>query len=131
MRRHFILKNQDGSVICDRCVVADRPLSRLRGLLGRHELPESEGLLITPESSIHTWFMRFPIDVVFLDATLTVLGTRENVGSWRVAGWRGARSVLELPAGACQQRKLRPGDRLVLDDCTDEDAEVLLVLRRG
>ncbi len=131
MRRFFSVRNGSGSVLCDRCVVADTPLSRLRGLLGRKELGPDEGLLLTPCSSIHTWFMRFRIDVVFLESDLTVLGMRERMKPWRMTSWRGARSVLELPAGTCESRRLRPGDRLTLDDPADENASVLLVLRQG
>src|SRR5215210_6170549 len=101
MRRLYSLRNERGGVICERCEIADGPLSRLRGLLGRDELGDEEGLLLTPESSVHTWFMRFPIDVVFLEADLTVLSVRESLRPWRTAGQRGSRSVLELPAGTC------------------------------
>jgi hypothetical protein len=118
-------------VICERCVIADTPLSRLRGLLGRDELAPDEGLLLTPESSVHTWFMRFPIDLVFLEADLTVLAVRESVRPWRTAGHRGSRSVLELPAGTCEQRGLRPGDRLALENLAAGEASVMLVLRNG
>jgi uncharacterized protein len=131
MRRLYSLKDERGGVVCARCAMADSPLSRLRGLLGREELAPDEGLLLTPESSIHTLFMRFPIDVVFLEADMTVLSVRENVRPWRTAGHRGSRSVLELPAGTCEQRGLRPGDRLALDDPVEDEASVMLVLRRG
>jgi hypothetical protein len=100
-------------------------------LLGRDELAPDEGLLLTPESSVHTWFMRFPIDLVFLEADLTVLAVRERVRPWRTAGHRGSRAVLELPAGTCEQRGLRPGDRLALENCGDDMASVMLVLRNG
>jgi uncharacterized protein len=102
----------------------------MRGLLGRKALAPDEGLLLTPETAVHTWFMRFAIDVVFLEADLTVLGMREAVKPWRMTAWRGARSVLELPAGACERLGVRPGDRLTLADRADEDASVLLVLDR-
>ena len=131
MRRLYSLRDEHGAVICARCTVADTTVSRLRGLLGRDELAADEGLLLTPESSVHTWFMRFPIDVVFLDADLTILGLRECLPAWRLAGHRGARAVLELPAGTCDQRRMRPGDRLTLDDYAAADAEVMLVLRQG
>jgi uncharacterized membrane protein (UPF0127 family) len=131
VRRVFSVRNGSGTVVCPRCYVADTMFARLRGLLGRSELPPDEGLLLTPERGIHTWFMNFPIDVVFLEADLTVLGIRESVRPWRLAGWRGARSVLELPAGTCERRKLRPGDRLTLSECEDENASVLLVLEQN
>ena len=131
MRRIYSMRNEHGGVVCERCFVADSPLSRLRGLLGRQELAPDEGLLLSPESSIHTFFMRFAIDVVFLAADLTVLSVRESVRPWRTAGQRGARFVLELPAGAAQRRELHPGDRLALEDFAGSEASVMFVLRNG
>ncbi len=107
------LERQDGDPVCDACRVADRPLSRMRGLLGRRDLPRGEGLLLRPAASVHTLFMRFPIDVVFLDRELRVLKVVPELSPWRVASGRGARAVLELAAGECERRGLRPGDRLV------------------
>ena len=63
----------DGRQICERCVVADSPRVRMRGLLGRHGLDPGEGMLIRPTNAIHMWFMRFPIDAVFLAQDGTVL----------------------------------------------------------
>jgi uncharacterized protein len=131
MRRIYSLRDEHGGVVCERCFLADSPLSRLRGLLGRRELAPDEGLLLAPESSIHTFFMRFPIDVAFLARDLTVLSVRECVRPWRTAGERGARFVLELPAGAAERRKLRPGDRLAMEDFAESEASVMLVLRNG
>jgi uncharacterized protein len=105
---------REGEVVCPQCVVADTPLRRMKGLLGRSRLEEDEGMLIQPASSIHTWFMRFPIDVVFLDRELRVRRVVEAVRPWRFAfGWR-ARAVLELPAGAAARSGLVAGQKLVL-----------------
>jgi uncharacterized membrane protein (UPF0127 family) len=101
-------------VVCERCAIADRPHARLRGLLGRRELSPEEGLLIRPAPSIHTWFMRFAIDVVFLDADLRVLDVVPALSPWRMAARRGARAVLELASGEAARRAVRPGDRLEL-----------------
>ena len=109
-----VVAGAGGRVICDRCVVADRALPRLRGLLGRSQLPAGDGLLLKPAPSVHTWFMRFAIDIVFLDRQLEVLAVRSEVGPWRMAGQRGARAVLELAAGEARQREIRPGHRLQL-----------------
>jgi uncharacterized membrane protein (UPF0127 family) len=103
----------DGRTVCT-AAIADNPLTRLRGLLGRASLPQGEGLLIRPAPSIHTLFMRFPIDAVFLDAELRVLGVDEALAPWRAAGRRGARAVLELPAGAAARAGVREGERLAL-----------------
>ncbi len=94
--------------------MADRPFARMRGLLGRRNLPSGEGLLLRPASSVHTFFMRFPIDVVFLDRDLRVLSVAPHLRPWRTAGRRGACAALELPAGECARRRVEAGDRLVL-----------------
>jgi hypothetical protein len=103
-----------GEVVCERCEVADRPLSRLRGLLGRRELAPGDGMLLRPSGSIHTCFMRFTIDAVFLDAELRVLRVRSDLRPWRAAGACGAHAVLELAAGEAERRGVSPGERLRL-----------------
>ena len=105
---------RDGEPVCRRCTVARTPLRRMKGLLGQRGLGEDEGLLLRPASAIHTWFMRFPIDVVFLDRELRVLRVAEGVRPWRFASARGARAVLELPAGAAARSALRAGQQLAL-----------------
>jgi uncharacterized protein len=111
-RRTITVERENGEVLCERCVLADTFWTRFRGLLGRKELAESEGLLIRPASSVHTLFMRFPIDVVFLDRELTVLKVRTRMRPWRTAARFRARSVLELTAGECERLGLEVGDRL-------------------
>jgi uncharacterized protein len=111
--REVTLKRENGDVVCNRCVVAASPFSRMKGLLGRSELRPGEGLLLRPASAIHTFFMRFPIDAVFLDREWRVLGIADDVAPWRTAARKGAKAVLELPAGESARRGLRPGDLLV------------------
>jgi uncharacterized protein len=106
--------------------VADRPLPRMRGLIGRSGLPAGEGLLLRPAPSIHTAFMRFPIDALFLDRELRVLQVVERLRPWRMAAKRGARAVLELSAGESARRGVNVGDCLELRDrraseATDDD----------
>jgi uncharacterized protein len=108
------LERHDGSMVCERCLLAETPLTRLRGLLGRAGLERGEGILLRPASSIHMWFMRFPIDAVFVDSENRVLRIAANLKPWRVAGCRGAKAVVELPAGECERVGLRPGDQLRL-----------------
>lgn len=108
------LFTDDGRRICERCVLADSIPTRMRGLLGRRELPAGEGLLIRPTNAVHMFFMRFPIDAVFLDGEGTVLRIAADLQPWRMAAQRGARSVLELRAGTCAARGLRAGERLDL-----------------
>jgi uncharacterized membrane protein (UPF0127 family) len=104
----------DGSAVCERCVLADRMLPRMKGLLGRRELPPGEGMLIKPAPSIHTFFMRFPLDAVFLSRSGEVLKVSSNVKPWRARSCRRAYSVLELAAGEAERRDIAPGQRLRL-----------------
>jgi uncharacterized membrane protein (UPF0127 family) len=103
------LANDDGTVVCERCLLAETPFARLRGLLGRSGLSSGEGLLLRPAASIHTAFMKFAIDVVFLDRDLRVVKVVPELVPWRTAACRGARAVLELPAGEASRRALRDG----------------------
>ena len=101
--------------MCERCVLADTALVRMKGLLGRASLPSGRGILLRPASSVHTAFMRFPIDVVFLDRDNRVVKIAPEIAPWKVSAGRGAKSVLELPAGEAARRGLVVGKRLVAD----------------
>jgi uncharacterized protein len=107
------LRREDGSIVCERCVLADAALARMRGLLGRRDLPSGEGIMLRPASSVHMAFMRFAIDAVFLDRDLRVVKIASDLKPWRAAGSRGAKAVLEIPAGEAGRRGLSVGDRLV------------------
>ena len=106
------MRGAGGRVVCARCQVATTPLARARGLLGRKQLPPGEGLLIRPGFSIHTLFMRFPIDVVFLDKSGSVVDVVRQLKPWRAATRLRARAVLELAAGEAERVTLRIGERL-------------------
>ncbi len=107
------LRREDGTIVCERCLLAETALTRMRGLLGRRQLPSGEGILLKPASSVHMAFMRFPIDAVFLDRELRVLKVASDLRPWRAAGSRGAKAVLEIPAGEAERRGVTVGDRLV------------------
>jgi uncharacterized protein len=114
MASHVIaVEREPGEIVCARCLLADRPWTRVRGLLGRRGLEANEGLLLRPVGSIHTLFMRFAIDVVFLDRDYVVVKVAENVRPWRFAAARRAKAVLELPTGSAA-RRLRVGQTLVI-----------------
>jgi uncharacterized protein len=108
-----VLRKDDGTVVCARCAIAATPLQRMRGLLGRSSLDADEGLLIRRAGSIHMLFMRFAIDAVFCDRDLRVVAVRRDLRPWRFAAARGARAVVELPAGGASG--LAAGDQLVVD----------------
>ena len=91
---------------------ADTSASRGKGLLGRSALAADEGLWITPCPMIHTFFMKFSIDVLFLDSALRVVRVIEDLRPWRLSPWvLSARSVLELKGGVLKG-SVRVGDRL-------------------
>ena len=104
-----------GPVVCENGVVAATAWSRSKGLLGRAGLGEQEGLWIQPTSSIHMWFMRFPIDVVWAAGDGRVLKLVENIRPWRMSFCRGAKVALELPVGAIARSGVQVGDHLVIE----------------
>ena len=108
------LYGEGGRIVCDRCEVAAGPVSRARGLLGRNGLAPGEGLLLRPTFSIHTFFMRFPIDAVFIDRGGRVVAVVRRLRPWRAATRLRARAVLELGAGEAERVKIRVGERLEL-----------------
>ncbi|HMC69707.1 MAG TPA: DUF192 domain-containing protein [Mycobacteriales bacterium] len=110
------VRTTEGTVVCDRCEIPESSFGRMRGLLGRTGLEPGSGMLIDSAPSVHMFFMRFPIDVVFLDRDRKVVGVRHGLRPWRVAGARGAVAALELPAGAAAAAAVEEGHVLVLDD---------------
>ncbi len=80
--------------------------------MGRRDLPTGRGILITPCSSIHMFFMRFPIDVVFLDKEDRVVKVVDGIKPWRTAMGRGGKKALELPTGTTASTGTQPGDHL-------------------
>jgi len=101
-----------GTVLCEHAVIADRALPRMRGLLGRRSLPAGEGILLQPAPSIHTAFMRFPIDVIFVDRNLQVVKVVETLRPWRMASARRAHAALEMAAGEAAVSGIEVGDTL-------------------
>ena len=104
-----------GVVVCARCEIPESSFGRARGLLGRDGLDPAGGMLIDPAGSVHMFFMRFPIDVVFLNRDRTVVGVKHRLAPWRVAGARRAVASLELPAGRAAEVGVEKGDVLVFE----------------
>ncbi len=107
---------ESGDVVCERCLMATNVALRFRGLMGKKELPAGEGILLRPCASVHTMFMRFPIDVVFCDRDLRVLGVASEVPKWRMRGHRNAKVTIELAAGEAARRGLAVGAQLRVAD---------------
>jgi len=104
------------AVLAEKTILAESASERMRGLLGRSSLPADTAMLIRRCRSIHTWFMRFAIDVVFLDGEMRVLKIAENIRPWRMAfGPRKAVTVLETATGRPNAPAVKPGDFLTLE----------------
>jgi hypothetical protein len=112
-RQVEIVNTTRGTVIGSRIRVADTSLSRMVGLLGNRGLEPGCGLLIQPSSGVHTFGMRFAIDIVALDKEWRVLGAWTDVGSlrFRGIGWK-TRRVLELPVGTIGETLTAVGDQI-------------------
>jgi uncharacterized protein len=101
-----------GTVLATRLETAHTGPTRRKGLLGRDGLAAGEGLWISPCESVHTFFMRFPIDLVYLDRERRIKKTRSAVGPWRLSVCFSAHSILELPAGTIRETQTERGDAL-------------------
>ena len=111
----WLLRNQrNGAVLADVVETAFERDARNRGLLGRDGLARGHVLVLAPCNSIHTFFMRFAIDVAFVDRDGQVLAVREALRPWRLALELRAFAVFELAAGALALTNTRRGDRLFL-----------------
>ena len=107
----ILISQAGGEAVVEHLIVAASLPDRLRGLLGRAELPRDTGLLIRPCKSIHMWFMRFPIDVAFLDVELRVLKVCRHLPPWALGcAPRATHCVLETAAGVLD--RVQVGDRL-------------------
>lgn len=109
------------SVLADPCIVADSLYSRMKGLLGKTSLGSEEALLLKPCNSIHMWFMKFPIDVLFLKQTqdashYKIVSFYADLPPWKLLPVQDfkASATLELPAGSIVKQDLKIGDELCL-----------------
>lgn len=113
-----VVNRARGTVLATRLEVAESAPKRSKGLLGREALAPGEGLWIIPCESVHTFFMCFPIDLVYLDRKNKIKKVRSAVGPWRMSACLSAHSVLELPAGTIRNTHTQPGDVLEFSPVT-------------
>jgi uncharacterized membrane protein (UPF0127 family) len=109
------LETADGTVVAPQCAVANGFWPRFRGLMGRTALSEGEALCLQDCNSIHMFFMRFPIDVAFVDRDGRVLHACHSIRPWRISRMVfGAKAALELPAGTLRRLGIARGSVLKL-----------------
>jgi len=104
------------AVLGDAVEVADTSAKRRTGLLKHTRLEPGQGLWIVPCESVHTFFMKFPIDLVYLDRQRKVRKVRSAVPAWRLSACLTAHSILELPAGTAEKTGTRAGDELKIEN---------------
>ena len=111
----MLVRNQTRNTVLGNDVdIADTSAKRRTGLLHHERLEPGTGLWIVPCESVHTFFMKFPIDLVYLDRHKRVRKVRNAVRPWRMSACLSAHSVLELPAGTAAATGTRRGDELTI-----------------
>jgi uncharacterized protein len=109
----IVVRNQTrNTILADAAEVADTSEKRRTGLLKHDRLEPGQGLWIVPCESVHSFFMKFAIDLVYLDRNKKVRKVRHRMVPWRVSACLSAHSILELPAGAVAASGTQKGDQL-------------------
>jgi len=113
----IVVRNQTrNTVLADAADVADTSEKRRTGLLKHDRLEPGQGLWIVPCESVHSFFMKFAIDLVYLDRNQKVRKVRHRMVPWRLSACLTAHSILELPAGAVAASGTQAGDQLKIDE---------------
>jgi uncharacterized protein len=111
---HELRNGRTGAVLATHVLTAFDSASRRTGLLHHTSLPEGSGLIIAPSNAIHTFFMKFAIDVAFVAKDGRVLKVRAALAPWRLAGALRGYAVVELPAGTLARTGTARGDSLTI-----------------
>ena len=112
---HTIRNERNGRVLAHRVLPAFDSKSRRAGLLRYESLADGHAMVIAPSNAVHTFFMRFPLDLAFVTRDGRVVKTRSGVRPWRVAAAFRAYAVIELPAGTLARCDTVPGDTLAIE----------------
>ena len=115
LRRAIVRNLTKETILADRAGLATTPEARNRGLLKHTSLERGDGLWISPTQAIHMFFMKFALDVVYLDRKLKVVKTLTNLKPWRISACFSAHSVLELPVGVIEASRTERGDQLAFE----------------
>ncbi len=111
------LQTDLGTPLIDKVKRTESAWERMRGLLGRAPLQPEEALWIAPCNSVHSLFMGYPLDLIFLDRQLTVIKIINNLNPWRFSAAVGAHSVVELAANTVANLNISKGSRLAWQPC--------------
>ena len=113
-----------GTILATSVEIADTSRTRRKGLLGRASLSSGQGLWIIPCESVHTWFMHFPIDLIYLSRDHRVQKLRSDMVPWRWSACLSAGSVLELAAGSIRTSRTEQGDLVEFSSVSLLEAEI-------
>ncbi|MDF2521859.1 MAG: hypothetical protein K0R84_2487 [Clostridia bacterium] len=103
------------NLVLEKLKLADGFFSKFKGLMGAKKLNKSEGLMLLSCNSIHTCFMRFPIDVVFLNMDYEVIALKERLQPWRFVNFvKKAYITVEMPEGTIENKQVQVGDLLIM-----------------
>jgi len=130
--RPYELRNcRTGRLIAQTVICAFESDDRRKGLLGRESFEKGSAMVIAPSNAIHTFFMRFPIDVLFVRRDGVVVKVRRNIPPWRAAAALWAYAVIELPAGTLEVDDVRVGDAVTMVATVEPAVEVPSLARVG
>lgn len=108
-----IINISKNTILAEKAEIADTFLERLKGLLGKSRLEPKAGLILRPCTSIHTFFMRFPIDAVFVDSQNRIIKAYHSLPAWRLSAiFFNSIFCIELPAGTLHTSSTEAGDYL-------------------
>jgi hypothetical protein len=111
-----ILNQTKNILLANSVILANTPLRRMKGLLGRKEFKQNEAIILQPCNSIHTFFMRFPIDVIFVDKDNKIVKTISQLVPFRLSGiYFNAVMAIELPVGTIQASGSSESDKIALE----------------
>jgi uncharacterized membrane protein (UPF0127 family) len=110
---YTVINESNNKLLVDRLFLADGFLTRFKGLMGREKINPREGILLVPCNSVHTMFMRFNLDLVFLDKNNSVIKIIAGLGPWKIVlPVSGAVKTLELPEGTVERSNTGLGNIL-------------------
>lgn len=107
--------NEKNQVLFKNAVMTTNFFDRLIGLVGKSKIEEDQALCIKPCNSIHMLFMRFSIDVIFIDSSSKVIGLIEDFKPWRVSGLvKNSKAVIEMPCHSIKKKQIKLNDTIII-----------------
>lgn len=117
--KHTVIDAPSRRILFDLCRVANTFASRFLGWMGKRYAAGSEAIIFYRTSSLHTFFMRFSIDVIYLDRDMRVMRVVEMIKPWRVTYCRGAACAIECAGGQARKKEITPGKTIEIKKASD------------